>query len=46
MIVDMGGAGAMLEPHESVTPLLNFLKRASKEHSGGFWDYKGDAVPR
>jgi hypothetical protein len=33
----MGGAGAQLEPHESVTGLLKFFKQATPEHSAGFF---------
>jgi hypothetical protein len=43
---DMGGEGAMLDPHESVTPLLAFFARATSEHSAGFWNNKGEAVLR
>lgn len=41
----MGGEGAFLEPEESVTPFIAFLKGATKEHSGGFFDYKGQRKP-
>ena len=42
---DMGGEGAYLEPEESITPFIAFLKRATKEHSGGFFSYKGESKP-
>lgn len=41
----MGGAGAFLEPTESVTPFINFLKGVTEEQSGGFFDYKGQTKP-
>lgn len=41
----MGGEGAFLEPEESVTPFIAFLKGATKEHSSGFFDYKGQRKP-
>lgn len=42
---EMGGEGAFLTPEESVTPFIAFLKGVTKEHSGGFFDYKGQRKP-
>jgi len=42
---DMGGVGAILEPEESVADILSFLKSATKDHSGGFFNRKGEVAP-
>jgi len=42
---DMGGKEAMLEPTESITPIIDFLKRLTKKESGGFFGYNGSPKP-
>jgi len=41
----MGGEGAMLEPHESVSGILNVLKTLTPEQSGKFFRYNGSTIP-
>ncbi|THH12061.1 hypothetical protein EW145_g217 [Phellinidium pouzarii] len=41
----LGGEGAVLEPHESITPMIEFFKQLTKEHSGKFFNYKGVPLP-
>lgn len=41
----LGGEGAVLEPAECVTPLISFLKEVKKEHSGKFFNRKGEQLP-
>ena len=41
----MGGAGAMLELEESVTPILKFLETVTREHSGKFFNREGQPIP-
>lgn len=41
----MGGPGAFLEPTESVTPFIKFLESVTLEHTGKFFDYKGNSRP-
>ncbi|THH10820.1 hypothetical protein EW146_g8251 [Bondarzewia mesenterica] len=42
---DLGGEGATLEPHESVSALLTFVTNATAEHSGMVFRYSGDPLP-
>ncbi|KAI0786295.1 C-factor [Abortiporus biennis] len=42
---DMGGQGAFLEPHESVSQIIKVLTSRKQEHSGGFFRYDGETVP-
>ena len=39
----MGGEGALLEPDYSVSLMIPFFEKASKEHSGRFFSYDGTA---
>jgi len=41
----MGGDGAFLEPHESVTPFIDLLKKATHKESGKFFSYDGTEKP-
>jgi hypothetical protein len=41
----MGGEGAFLELHESATPLLELFQSATQQHSGKFFNYRGEIVP-
>ncbi|KAH8113823.1 NAD(P)-binding protein [Phellopilus nigrolimitatus] len=41
----LGGEGAVLEPRESVFPFITFLKGLTREHSGKFFNYKGQPLP-
>ena len=43
--VEMGGEGAFLEPHESVTPFIKLLKNATHNDSGKFFGYDGSEKP-
>ena len=42
---DMGGEGALLEPHESVSALIQLATTATKERSGKFFDRNGGVIP-
>lgn len=42
---EMGGEGAVLEPHESVSALLKFAVDATKEHSGKLFKSTGEPLP-
>lgn len=41
----MGGEGAMLEPEQSVTPMLKFLQSVTREQSGQFFTREGHPIP-
>ena len=41
----MGGAGAQLEPHESVGPMRRFIDGLTLEQSGGFYRRDGTPIP-
>lgn len=43
--IEMGGEGAFLEPHESVTPFIKLLKNATDKDSGKFFSYDGSEKP-
>jgi NAD(P)-dependent dehydrogenase (short-subunit alcohol dehydrogenase family) len=42
---DMGGAGARLEPRESIAGLRRIIDGAEMRQSGGFYAYDGSEVP-
>jgi NAD(P)-dependent dehydrogenase (short-subunit alcohol dehydrogenase family) len=42
---DMGGAGARLEPRESIAGLRRIIDGAGMRQSGGFYAYDGSEVP-
>ncbi|KIJ61072.1 hypothetical protein HYDPIDRAFT_138183 [Hydnomerulius pinastri MD-312] len=42
---DMGGDGAMLEPHESVSGILKVLQGLTSEDGGKFFGYRGNEIP-
>ncbi|GEK10703.1 SDR family oxidoreductase [Pseudoalteromonas sp. McH1-7] len=42
---DMGGAEAPVTPEESAAGLYSVLSHFVDAQSGGFYDYKGDAIP-
>ncbi|KAH7905319.1 hypothetical protein BJ138DRAFT_1138313 [Hygrophoropsis aurantiaca] len=42
---DMGGEGAMLEPHESVSGLIKVATGVTKESAGKFFGYRGNEIP-
>ncbi|TFY79841.1 hypothetical protein EWM64_g4172 [Hericium alpestre] len=42
---DMGGEGAVLEPHESIGGLLKLITNATPESSGKFFRYNGEVLP-
>ncbi|KAH7928766.1 NAD(P)-binding protein [Leucogyrophana mollusca] len=42
---DMGGEGAMLEPHESVAGILKVAKEVTKDSAGKFFGYRGNEIP-
>ncbi|KAI5118547.1 hypothetical protein M0805_008487 [Coniferiporia weirii] len=41
----LGGEGAVLEPRECVEPFIKFLEGVTKEHSGKFFNHKGELLP-
>jgi hypothetical protein len=41
----MGGAGARLEPRESIAGLRRIIDGAGMRQSGGFYAYDGSEVP-
>ncbi|KLO19353.1 NAD(P)-binding protein [Schizopora paradoxa] len=41
----MGGEGAFLDPHESVTPFIKLLKNATHKDSGKFFGHDGSEKP-
>ncbi|CAM2887597.1 SDR family oxidoreductase [Vibrio rarus] len=40
----MGGANALIDVNESVNGLVNIIEHASKEQSGGFFNYDGQEI--
>jgi NAD(P)-dependent dehydrogenase (short-subunit alcohol dehydrogenase family) len=45
VITDMGGAGALLSAHESVTPLRRLIETFDPKQSGKFFNYDGREYP-
>ncbi|KAH7927686.1 NAD(P)-binding protein [Leucogyrophana mollusca] len=41
----MGGAGAILEPHQSVTGILKVITSATPTNAGKFYGYMGNEIP-
>ena len=44
-VLGMGGSDAEMSIEECVTPFIAFLKRASKEHAGKFFNNQGEPIP-
>ncbi|EGO04106.1 hypothetical protein SERLA73DRAFT_175866 [Serpula lacrymans var. lacrymans S7.3] len=42
---EMGGPGAMLEPHESVSGILKHVSGATPDCAGKFFGYRGNEIP-
>ena len=42
---DMGGAGALLDPEQSITGLRRVIANLAKADSGRFYNYDGSAIP-
>lgn len=42
---EMGGNGAPVSPEDSVAGMRRVIDGLTEEHSGGFYDYQGEALP-
>ncbi|KAF8546480.1 NAD(P)-binding protein [Imleria badia] len=42
---DMGGDGAILEPHDSAAGIVNVVSDANQPYAGRFVNYKGETLP-
>ncbi|KAG9602871.1 NAD(P)-binding protein, partial [Aureobasidium melanogenum] len=41
----MGGEGALIEAHESISGMLKVLHKLKKDDTASFWTYSGEQVP-